>query len=111
MITVATRTTAATLLLFCAVFSGWYVYLQTAQPEYQYYGLTCSDVRELLPRLEAGKLDERRAELLIAHVRRCPTCADLRDRLPASQKTETTRVITLATPQLVRTGPPVIHFD
>jgi hypothetical protein len=55
-------------------FIGWNAYLQRLGTEYQHFGLTCSDVREMLPDYRAQLLDARRSELLEMHVRRCSNC-------------------------------------
>ncbi|HEY4262105.1 MAG TPA: zf-HC2 domain-containing protein [Schlesneria sp.] len=60
---------------------GWWAYLRQLETNYQYYGMTCSDVRELLPAYRAGRLDSARSEILAKHVRRCSQCAEFRGEL------------------------------
>jgi hypothetical protein len=63
----------------------WEQYLRRLETEYQFFGLTCADVRELLPEYRSGRLDAQRSQILEKHVRRCPQCAhfrtELRDRV------------------------------
>lgn len=60
---------------------GWMEYLRRMQVDYQYYGMTCSDIRELLPAYRDGRLDAARSDVLEKHVRKCSTCAELRAQL------------------------------
>lgn len=81
LLQLATRTTAAVTAVALLSFTAWYGQLHWGQQQYQYYGLTCADVRELLPAYHSGRLDSRRLGVLVLHVKRCSTCAELRPLL------------------------------
>jgi len=63
--------------------AGWQMYLRRLATEYQFFGLTCADVRDLMPDYRLGRLDAKRSGILVQHVRRCPQCAQFRDELRA----------------------------
>jgi hypothetical protein len=83
IVTATTAGTAGATAILGAI--GWNAYLQRLGTEYQHFGLTCSDVRELLPDYKANRLDAQRAALLEQHVRRCSNCiqflGELRDHV------------------------------
>lgn len=64
---------------------AWSAYLNQLANEYQHFGLTCSDVRELLPDYKANRLDARRSDLLEKHVRKCSNCKELLGELRSPQ--------------------------
>lgn len=74
LLIVAAVTTGTAGVAALAGAIGWNAYLQQLGTEYQHFGLTCSDVRELLPDYKANQLDTKRSELLEMHVRRCSNC-------------------------------------
>lgn len=81
MLFVAASTAGTTACVAAAGFFGWNLYLQRLETEYQFNGLTCADVRDLMPMYRAQKLDAIRTDHLEKHVRRCPQCARFREEL------------------------------
>ena len=79
----AVKTTAIFLVVAGTTFGSWWGFVQYSVREYQFSGLTCADVRELMPKLKAGRLSTRLEEMLRKHVARCPTCHPLGEQLPA----------------------------
>jgi hypothetical protein len=81
LLKLAAKTAGATGCAAIIGFGGWTAYLRRLETEYQFYGLTCADVRDLMPDYRAGKLDATRSGVLERHVRRCPQCARFREEL------------------------------
>ncbi len=81
LLRLAAQTVSAVAVLAIVGFGGFFWRLRRQMQEYQFFGMTCSDVRELLPDYLAGKLDEKRAEVLERHVSRCPNCAGFRPQM------------------------------
>ncbi len=81
LLKLAIRTTVAVTAVAMLSFTAWFGHLYWGQREYQYYGMTCADVRELLPAYQSGRLDARRSDVLVRHVIRCSNCAELRPQL------------------------------
>jgi hypothetical protein len=78
LVGLAVKTAAIGLLLFGVTFGGWLGNAWWQQRGFRFNGLTCGEVRELLPAYRAGKLDERRSAMLRGHVARCTNCAEFR---------------------------------
>ncbi len=81
MLTIAATTVASAGCVAAAGFLGFQAYLQRLDKEYQFNGLTCADVRELMPAYRDRTLDPVRTDHLEKHVRRCPQCARFREEL------------------------------
>lgn len=81
MLTLAATTVASAGCVAAAGFLGFQAYLQRLDKEYQFNGLTCADVRELMPEYRERTLDPVRSDHLEEHVRRCPQCARFRTEL------------------------------
>jgi hypothetical protein len=81
LLILAAKTVGATGCVVAAGLGGWMEYLRRQEISYQYKGMTCSDVRELLPSYLNGRLDAKRSEVLEKHVLKCSTCANLRSKL------------------------------
>lgn len=77
----AATTTGTTVAASAIGLLGWNAYLQELGTEYQHFGLTCSDVRELLPDYKANRLDAKRSDLLEKHVRKCSNCNQFLNQL------------------------------
>lgn len=81
MLILAAKTVGTAGCVAAIGLGGWMEYLRRMEFDYQYYGMTCSDVRELLPAYRDGSLDAKRSEVLEKHVRKCSTCAEFRAQL------------------------------
>jgi hypothetical protein len=55
------------------------------RPEYRFGGISCSEVRPVLPDLLAGTLDEELAARVEIHVGLCPQCSALARRMMPGQ--------------------------
>ena len=77
----AAKTVGVTGCVAAIGFGGWLEYLRRLEGDYQLAGMTCSEVRELLPAYAAGRLVAARSEVLEKHVRKCENCAKLRPQL------------------------------
>ena len=78
----AMKSAMSFLILAGTMFGAWWGYVQYNVREYQLDGLTCADVRKLLPELTAGRLNARLEAMLRKHVARCPMCQPLGGELP-----------------------------
>jgi len=78
----AGKTVALSTTLALVVVAGFWGYARYTGREYQLNGVTCSDVRALLPRLIAGRLDARLEGMVRRHVGSCPQCQPLAPQLP-----------------------------
>ncbi len=81
MFTIAATTAGSFAGVAATGWLGWTAYMHRLETEYQFHGLTCADVRELLPAYRSHQLDARRSELLEKHVQRCPQCQRFRAEL------------------------------
>jgi hypothetical protein len=81
LLILSAQTAGAVSCIAAIGLGGWMEYLRRMEVGHQYYGMTCSDVRELLPAYLDGRLDTTRSEVLEKHVRKCSTCAGLRAQL------------------------------
>lgn len=79
----AMKTAAMFLVVAGGTLGTWWGYVQYGVREYQFNGLTCADVRKLLPELQAGQLNPRLEGMLRKHVARCSNCQPLGKELPA----------------------------
>jgi hypothetical protein len=88
LLRLALKTGAIALVVIGISFGSWMGNVWWQQRGFQLNGLTCADVRELLPAYRKGTLDERRREMLRGHVARCSICAEFRAEVlgtPAKQ--------------------------
>ena len=83
LLQLAVKAGGASVCVAAVGLGSWWVWLQRAESDYQLAGLTCSDVRELMPAYRVRRLDLRRSQLLERHVRKCSNCAALRSELRA----------------------------
>lgn len=81
LLLLAARTGGGAACMAAAGFGGWFLYMQQLELSRQLAGVTCADVRELMPVYRLKKLDKQRSKLLEEHVRRCWNCAKFHSEL------------------------------
>jgi len=70
---------ASGLLLAAGV--GFYTYRQNSRNEYEFGGITCTEVRKNAPLLMAGTLDESIIRKIDIHLSKCPNCPEYMEQM------------------------------
>jgi len=78
---------AGGLLLAAGV--GVYSYRQNSRNEYEFGGITCTELRKNAPLLMAGTLDESIIRKIDIHLSKCPNCPEYMGKMKSQMELET----------------------
>lgn len=79
----------ASLAVVLCVWAGVYFSTLPHSGEYNFAGITCSEVHELGPRYMAGTLPQDRLEQIGRHIAQCPDCGPFLERMQRSMSSAT----------------------